>query len=308
MVDIQKISRDTIGRVNEGYKFAISFLAATGSIFVMFYNYIQNYPIDENEFFFIYAIISAMIPTIVGFVFYLLIKGYSNEINNPLQINYLENFASSLYLISIYFFIILIITSTWTMIIFSYDIIENGLILGLTILIIFFIVACFFNWPMIKQLRNITNFMNYFLTLPFISYSVWVILLTAFFVTSPIIQGHITIEMENLYYKSDNQIPANIQVTGPISNLSIILLQKESDNLSEKHIISLEPNLIEQKYIYKVQTDNGLFGRSLGHGKYIVFINTTNLPPGYYELFVSRKGYWRSIEMKGFYLLNDKKE
>ena len=115
-------------------------------------------------------------------------------------------------------------------------------------------------------------------------------------------QGHITIEMDSVYYKSDEQIPVLISVTGPDTGLSIKLSNTLSDYLNSIALI----DKLEQYPNQKIEHDNSLIGYPLGSGKYIVFITTTNLSPGYYKLECTRTKYKLS-GAKGFYLSDDSK-
>lgn len=125
------------------------------------------------------------------------------------------------------------------------------------------------------------------------------------------LQGHVTMDMESICYKSDAEIPVLIQITGPDTNLSICLLKEESDHsLYEYDSITLI-----SRYYHSNKTVSGnqsvLLGKAIGSGKYNVFINTTNLSMGYYELVCTRHFFPSKFSAKefkgsakGFYLLN----
>ena len=54
--------------------------------------------------------------------------------------------------------------------------------------------------------------------------------------------GDVQIDIGNIHYKNDTQIPVLIQVTGPNTGLSIELLKEQSNNLSRiAYIDYLEP-------------------------------------------------------------------
>ena len=123
-------------------------------------------------------------------------------------------------------------------------------------------------------------------------------------------QGHVTIDMESVYYKNDTQIPVLIQVTGPNTGVFAIVYKDLSGTLSNIAYIGpidpiffdLESDIDERN----IESNNILVGNYLGNGKYSVFINTINLTAGYYELTCLRKGYYeKTCESKSFYILNN---
>lgn len=106
--------------------------------------------------------------------------------------------------------------------------------------------------------------------------------------------------MDNIYYKNSSMIPVTIQLTGPNTGISINLSKLDSEhNLVQTDLINqLKPN-----HTYKVTVSGNLSANSLENGKYIVFIDTTNLSSGYYELNINRIIYEKTA-IKGFYLSN----
>ena len=136
-------------------------------------------------------------------------------------------------------------------------------------------------------------------TLFLISLFIWLLLYSSL-IHHP--QGHITIDMESVYYKSDEQIPVLIQVTGPDTGLSVELF-----NTSKSTYLMPIASIDELKFYpqQKIGPYKNLIGDSLSSGKYIVYINTSNMPTGYYKLKFKRIRYNVS-EAKGFYLANNK--
>lgn len=113
-------------------------------------------------------------------------------------------------------------------------------------------------------------------------------------------KGDVIIVMDSIYHKNGTPIPVLIKVTGPDTRLSIKLSPIFSAaNSSLKDDIELTPENNPNKTKY-------LVGNSLGNGKYYVFINTSDLSEGYYELRSERSKYTQ-VDAKGFYLLNDSK-
>jgi len=91
---------------NDGNKFALAFLAASGSILYTIYNIMQNAPINKDSFYLINLVVAGAIISIVGFLIYLLIKGYLMEVHFISNIDYLNKLASELYKSSIIIFTI----------------------------------------------------------------------------------------------------------------------------------------------------------------------------------------------------------
>ena len=121
----------------------------------------------------------------------------------------------------------------------------------------------------------------------------------------PFPHGHVTINMGSTHYMSGEQILVLVEVTGPDTGLSVNLSNITNDNnLSQRAFIEkLEP------YPNKtIKSNNSLIGYSLSSGEYIVFINTTNLSPGYYKLGSTRtykngaSTKYNLSNAKGFYL------
>lgn len=139
-----------------------------------------------------------------------------------------------------------------------------------------------------------------FLSLILIVSGIVYLLLFHLFVSAMIMNfmpGDVQIDIGNIYYKNDTQIPVLIQVTGPNTGLYIELLKEQSNNLSRIAYI----DYLEPQHNLKISSNNSLVGNTLDFGKYSVFINTTNLTTGYYELKCVRPGYGGTYE--SFYLL-----
>ncbi len=115
--------------------------------------------------------------------------------------------------------------------------------------------------------------------------------------------GEVVIDASSVYHKNDDIIPVTIQVTGPNSNISINLSKSDRENnlLIIDSIENIEPN-----HKPSLLASGNLSANSFDNGKYGLFINTTYLNPGYYELNVTRPKNVKTA-IKGFYLLNDSK-
>jgi len=121
----------------------------------------------------------------------------------------------------------------------------------------------------------------------------------------PPLQGQNTIIMENVYHKNDIQIPITIQITGPKTDLSINLSKKNSDFklIQIDTLQTLNPDHNPDKITSGVHSI--LTGNALNDGGYNIFINTTNLTTGYYELTCSRNTL-KSYSVNSFYILDNR--
>ena len=113
------------------------------------------------------------------------------------------------------------------------------------------------------------------------------------------IQGRVTIDINNINHKNGEPIPVSIEVMGRNDNASIELFQLNSTNPIATFELGTEYNSSKN-----LNRENSiLIGNAFYFGKYYLFINTTELGEGYYELV-----YTRRIDKykygKSFYLLN----
>lgn len=109
--------------------------------------------------------------------------------------------------------------------------------------------------------------------------------------------GNINVDVENIHQKNDIMIPVEIQVTGMDDPISVGLFKVVPNNsIPVAKIEHLGTQLIDNQNgnfreifsnVSDFKNDNCLLGNALGSGKYILFINTTNLSIGYYKLEVN---------------------
>ena len=112
--------------------------------------------------------------------------------------------------------------------------------------------------------------------------------------------------MESITFKNDPLIPVLIQVTGKNTGYYINL----SNENSKHNLILVESIKLEQRH-NSVGPVSGLnyilLGNALENGRYTVFIETTRLNEGYYELMIAN--LQNDIKfIKSFYLLNESKK
>ena len=292
-----------------GLSFAVTLLAALGTILYMLYIYSQNTSIDPSVYWLVCSLFPVALTLIGGLLLYILIKGFSLEVSEPNLKETLVIWASRLYLgvflmcillfvlfVSLFLGIIVFQAGLWGVYIW-------GVIIGLAIGFIIALFTMYLKFPLLgkKHILFLVGFHT--LTFP-------LLLLIPIVLFSPL-QGHVTVGMNIICYKSDAEIPVLIQITGPDTNLSIYLLKEESDHsLYEYDSITLISG-----YYHSNKTVSGnqsvLLGKAIGSGKYNVFINTTNLSMGYYELVCTRHFFPSKFSAKefkgsakGFYLLN----
>ena len=299
-------------------------MAASGSILYAIYNNIQNAPINIDSYFLICLMIAGAFISIIGFLAYLLIKGYLMEAQDTEGIEFFNKFASWLYRCSLLVFVIL----AFLIVLFFFDFNAPSeikefvkIIYWVAIgLLLFISVIIYIYQHLTKKIPNKTSSMKKMsfekrdwavIILLAVIVFVWIVLFYCFVYYTPL-QGHVEVDMESIYYKNDTQIPVLIQVTGPNTGLFAILYKDIHGNRSNASNISfigpIEPILLDLESDFeerKMVSNNILLGNYLGNGKYIIFIKTTNLTTGYYELMCLRKAFYeKTCESKSFYLFN----
>jgi hypothetical protein len=65
-----------------GFRFAVTLLAAFGTLSYAGYNYLQNTPVDPYRYWFVCRLIAVAVILVLGLLFYILIKGYSMEVHD----------------------------------------------------------------------------------------------------------------------------------------------------------------------------------------------------------------------------------
>ena len=317
---------------NGGYKFAIAFLAASGSIFYTTYNYLQNTPIRTESFFLFCLVLATMFIPIIFFLTYLLIKGYLMETQNSDITKILKKLAQVLYKFALLFFAVsssLFIYTCLRMFVsnlFTEVLREVGVVfivlycVGLVLLIITLSLSYTLVVYYRGERRSWSHFLHLFSNhivedawILGVSLSIIIVVTVLFFgvISYTPLHGHVTMDMESVYYKNNTPIPVSIQVTGPNTGILVYLYKKNSSNSSAfvSCLGGMEPDFFGQEsddlLKRNLYSNNVSVGSYLGNGKYCVFINTTNLPAGYYELICLRNYFWKeTCEGKSFYLVN----
>jgi len=304
-----------------GYKFAVALLAASGSILYLIYNYIQNTAIHLHSYYLICLMITGAAISLIGFLAYLFIKGYLMEAQGSENTESLNKIASWLYIYSLLFFAFLVY-GTIAFFFKNYTPTEILKVVETVILVTIGLFLFIFAFVYIylhlsnkipketssskKSSSNKKILAGFFLAV--VTLLIWILLYLCV-VFYPPLHGHVEVDMESIYYKNDTQISVLIQATGPNTGLLAVLYKELSGNLSNvSYIGPIEPIFVDSESNLEernIESNNVLIGNYLGNGKYSVFIDTTNLTTGYYELTCLRIGFYeKTCESKSFYLLN----
>jgi hypothetical protein len=279
---------------SDGFKFALTALTALGTIIYIIYNYFQNTSVDDTVYTFTLTIIPVLIVSIILFIVYVLIKGFSMEMQNPWQKKNMEKLASKFYLIALWITILAFILffSVFLQAILNF----SGYFFAFIAILISLSGYAFYR----KYIERQNSFQKTVVSIIFLS-----IIFAWFIVFLPVsyfIHGHVTDDMKSIYYKNNVPIPISIEVTGPNTELQINLYQINSEyKLTLIDSLKFGPKHVLDKKVNG--TNSILVGNAFDSGKYNVFINTTNpsITVGYYELVYSRFNYDYG---KSFYLLN----
>lgn len=343
----------------EGFKFAVTLLAIFGYLFYNIYNYFQNEVVSVFIFFTIYLLICNIMIIIIALILYILIKGFSFEMQGSVKKQNLNKIASKIYLF-IFLVFILLFPSSFSYFIYytSVDFPEHK-----TDFIVFLMICVGFSMlfiynPPLKIFANIKVKCETFNVFQFINilnenkiefkivkdflkkifslksfkfsfelffdylFKYLLIFIIAVFgllfifgtlvpqmIDLPILfEGNINVDVENIHKKNDIMIPVQIQVTGIDVPISVGLFKVEPNNsISIAKIDNLGTQSEYRNDLYhrtfsnvsNFKNNNCLLGNSLGSGKYILFINTTNLSIGYYKLEVES---YKTNSGDGFFL------
>lgn len=107
----------------------------------------------------------------------------------------------------------------------------------------------------------------------------------------------IEIEMDNIHKLSTNQVSAKVKIDG-IDSILAVYLFKNNDNLEFNQIDHI---IFDYKVPYTTNESKYLLGTYLSNGEYELYINTTEMDPGYYGLLVK---VLDKDEHRTFYLVN----
>jgi len=300
-----------------GFRFAVTLVAALGTVLYGVANYLQNTAVKEGWFRLVCGLIAVGLILVFYLLLYILIKGYLMEVHDDhKQRERLEDWASSIYSVTFFVFTVLLISLVYVFSLRCLNLKVGTTLVAATVGIFFLVlILCVFVFKVFvldferrgKRIKIKTiKIDGIFLVGLLITAALFAFPLLLIPHSSPL-QGRVTVEMESVPYKSgapnDAPIPVFIQVTGPNTNLLITLFKEDSDhNLSRVDNITLKPECNSYKTVSG--GNSFLVGNALNYGRYNVFIKTANLCEGYYELRCVRLNYAWTEGVRGFYLLN----
>ena len=284
----------------EGFKFAVTLLVAIVTILYAIYNHLQNAPVEPQWYVLVCGFYSIGLILILGLIVYILTKGYSLEVKDTDHKKFLEKWASRFYL-SIFLVSIMLLVFVLGMVLVSFLNLKNpiALIFMLFFAFVSVLVGIAFLLPVLRKHHKKEIYISLIAITFFYFIIIWASLVQPI-IFSPL-QGHITVDMESIYYKNEAPIAVLIRVTGQNTDLVTLLFEEESNNftLIDSIILNTGPHLSKVSGEF-------LVGDALDYGTYNVFINTTNLSEGYYELECLRWQFEKT-NRRGFYLLNSSK-
>ena len=331
-----------INEKTDGFKFAVTALTAIGTSLFVVNNFFQNNAVDVKYYAPTVALISNALILVLFLLFYIFIKGVLMEFPSSTYPNLktlYSTLASFIYSIAFLLFLMTFTLVFWSVFFIGlrFDFYTDYFILSFSL-----ISSLILGFPNIKQVSEHLEFPEFkseYLDSLFEkalnklglgpintklkkheqeineSVNIFLIFILLFFIglvlliylipmvsISPL-QGQVTINIDTINHKNNAVIPVTIQLTGPNSGFSVNLSKKSNGSgfISIDSIPNLEPyhNLTN----VTLGDKSIIFGNSLENGKYNVFINTTNLMEGYYELRATRI-FYEKTDVKGFYLLN----
>lgn len=293
----------------QNYTNPISILLATISLTYFAYIVFENFYVDYYWYIQLTGIITiGFVLSLIGIICYYIktyLQGFSGGNSRKYHkfadhlISLYEFFISfCLFSLFVYFVVILLKLEFLTRI-YQYNILEFLIFIFINVIIISISIIIFKK----EFILHSTIFLIFYSLL---IVAVFYLPLVQFSSNLyPPLQGQNTIIMENVYHKNDIQIPITIQITGPKTDLSINLSKKNSDFklIQIDTLQTLNPDHNPDKITSGVHSI--LTGNALNDGGYNIFINTTNLTTGYYELTCSRNTL-KSYSVNSFYILDNR--
>jgi hypothetical protein len=313
---LARLGRTEKDSKNDGsFVFAISLIVASLTVLYRVYLYLNDTPFNsEISFFAIPIIIITLVMTLVSMSFFVLLKAMSLEVDDQKISEKLEYFAKNFYLIG--FFtgsVSLLILGIFCAIEFLLDIFclftnipKTSYISKIADYILTFIITASGSSIFYNQLN--TNFKGIFKNIDdsFFKLIVLLSLPICLVFISYLYSSIINVEMNDIYSNQNEQIPIDITVTGlQYDDVTVNLSKLDFRN----DLILIDSiNIETESDPSKVISSKYIIGKELDLGKFKLYINTTNLSEGYYELSVSTgKESFRSNLMKtktnSFYLV-----
>jgi hypothetical protein len=191
--------------------------------------------------------------------------------------------------------------------------IYSGYLYAITFIINFIITAIFitFCFIVIIKRKHLLIWGKHFLTLKqeqkkefysvlFLSIAVSMMIYPITMFSTYLVGDRVNISMKEINCKNDSMIPVVIQITGKNEGIDISLYQK---HLIPNYSIKITPRINTSSPEIANGNDSTLIGNAMDISRYNIFINTSNLPVGYYEIVVIPLFNQSKSYSKGFYLL-----
>lgn len=278
---------------NDGsFKFAISLIVATLTVFYRLYLYVESNSIAPFIHLVLILVVLIMVTTLVSLGIFLFMKAMSLEVKNPIIREKLETSATSHYLIGFlcgvtYFISLLLFCATeaiLNIVIFLLGVSKTTFLYKTISVLIYFFIPFSISAIIGKDFKEFINKISKGLCNISLKPLILCIVI-CFFVSAYALNGDIIIEMDDIYNKQNEQIPIEIKTTGLQYNDVVVNLSEVDFNNNLKIIDSIK--IISTPDQNKVTSSEYLIGNSLGDGKFEYYINCTNLSEGYYELSVT---------------------
>lgn len=252
-------------------------------------NYFKQESFTYNYFVALTFIKSILLLVLIFLAAFILIRGYSLVLENKDKYWYI---SSLLYSSSFVLFFYALCISVYIYISFFY-LTDNLILVSFGYILLTFVLVAITLYVSIKSNKGA---LTIFLVL--LSVVAYGLLFSAFVDHKSLTMD---IEIEELYEIDNKLIPISIKINGYNNALSVEMYQENSShdlNLIDKNIVFIDST------DKKVEHGEYIFGNYLNNGNYIVFINTTGLKAGYYELCFNVNKTSKTVS-KGFYLVND---
>jgi hypothetical protein len=254
-------------------------------------NYFKQESFTYNYFVALTFIKSILVSVLILLTVFILIRGYSLVLENKDKDKFWY-ISSLLYSSSFVLFFYALCISVYMYISFFY-LADNFILASVGYILLIFIPFAITLYVSVKSKKAA---LIIFLVLP--SIVAYGFLFSAFVDhKSPTMD----IEIDELYEIDNQLIPISIKINGYNNALSVEMYQENSSH---------DLNFIDKNIMFTDSTDKKvehgkyIFGNYLNNGNYIVFVNTTGLESGYYELYFNVYKTSKTVS-KGFYLVDE---
>jgi hypothetical protein len=275
------------------FEFTLTFIVFTFTVLYKIYDFSANNPIPKG-----FSVLIIPFSYFIGITFVfmfvsLLMKATSLGFNSEKQSEYFDTYATDCYLAGCSCGILCLIYLTVFLVLFIAKILLADIIIHLlsisdstfvdaqntlSVIIMIIIVYVYFSKNISEKIFSKIQHNMFYLTIcgSFVAAVLMFIFLNI---------GNITVEMNDIYSKQNEEIPIQITTTGVQYNDVVINLSgtDNMNNLESIDSIKIKSTSDRDKMI----SGKYLTGNNLDWGKFKVYINSKNLTKGYYELSVT---------------------